>query len=171
MQVTAKNGGSKVASQPQAWVNDLETILANGPDEPVQYHVTYGTFTADAAGAWPEVGPVLMAMEAPKSVSRPVPAALPIWVGPVSRMEFIWQRGLNRQGVVLYDAGGTPLVHVVNALLGYQGSGPTLSRLIMETFGVSDHDFYCINGAVANQDYIVVLDRSAGEWVISTFRL
>lgn len=86
-------------------------------------------------------------------------------------MEFIWQRGLNRQGVVLYDAGGTPLVHVVNALLGYQGSGPTLSRLIMTTFGVSDHDFHCINGAVANEDYIVVLDRSAGEWVISTFRL
>lgn len=84
MQVTAKNGGSKVASQPQAWVNDLETMPTNGSDEPVRYHVTYGTFTADAAGAWPEVGPVLMAMEAPKSVSRPVPAALPIWVGPVS---------------------------------------------------------------------------------------
>jgi hypothetical protein len=57
------------------------------------------------------------------------------------------------------DDKGVPLIHAVNALLGYDGSGSMLSRRIMAKLGIDEAVFDEISALVRNQDYIVVLTR------------
>ncbi len=53
----------------------------------------------------------------------------------IMRVEFLHRKGdesqLGLRGAVLYDGNEQPFVHLVNALLGYDGSGPTLSRKLL----------------------------------------
>lgn len=60
---------------------------------------------------------------------------------------------------MFFDDRGVPLLHVVNALLGYQGAGSALSHRIMRDLGLSESVFTEINTLVNNQDYVVVLTR------------
>jgi hypothetical protein len=57
-------------------------------------------------------------------------------------------RGEFARGVFLLDANGTVIVHITNALIGYDGSGPALSRRILELFGFSQQAFHNINDTV-----------------------
>ena len=82
----------------------------------------------------------------------------------VKRLEFI--RDDRRRGVFLIadDAEGTErekvLAHLANALLGYDGSGPELSKAILEHLGVPVSVFEAIQDATRNDyPYVVVVRR------------
>lgn len=73
-------------------------------------------------------------------------------VNPISRVEFLHHPGtetrLGLRGAVLYDSTGQPVFHFVNALIGYSGSGPALSREILRALGVNDYRIDQINEGV-----------------------
>ncbi len=83
---------------------------------------------------------------------------------PVVRAEFIYDQmepGRERRGLVLWDSSNKgPLLHAKHALLGYGGSGPSLSEAIMLELGVSQEMFNEANEAVRDREsYIVVFSR------------
>ena len=136
-------------------VLNLRTSGVDADNVPL-YSVTFATFTEDAAECYPVLVRVLHGLE--NLAARP---DNPTSMGRVARVEFIWNRGTGQRGAVFFDDHGVPLVHAVNALLGYDrsGSGPTLSRQIMMKFGVYEAVFNKINDLVRNKDYVVVLTR------------
>lgn len=129
-------------------------VAGVGADNEMLYEADFMTFTQDAATCWPVLGQVLGGLETLGTRSDN-----PISMGRIARVEFIWDRGANRQGAVFFDDKGVPLIHAVNALLGYDGSGSMLSRRIMAKLGIDEAVFDEISALVRNQDYIVVLTR------------
>lgn len=63
------------------------------------------------------------------------------------------------RGAFLMNESGFAVVHVTNALIGYGGSGPYLSRRILQMFGFSDEAFQTINEAArpTGQNYALIL--------------
>ena len=120
------------------------------------YSVTFATFTKDATECYPLLGEILRGLE--RLATRP---DNPVSAGRIARVEFIWDRTAGRRGAVFFDDRGVPLIHVVNAIMGYSryGSGPALCRQIMADLGVDDQVFKDINTLVTNQDYVIVLTR------------
>ena len=118
------------------------------------YSVTFATFTDDASKCYPLLGEVLRGLE--RLATR---SDNPVSAGGIARVEFIWDRTTNQRGAVFFDDRGVPLLHVVNALLGYRGAGSALSHRIMRDLGLSESVFTEINTLVNNQDYVVVLTR------------
>ncbi|HMS93329.1 MAG TPA: hypothetical protein PKD28_02960 [Candidatus Saccharibacteria bacterium] len=118
------------------------------------YGVTFATFTEDASRCYPLLGQVLRGLE--RLATR---SDNPVSAGRIARVEFIWDRATNQRGAVFFDDRGVPLLHVINALLGYQGAGSALSHRIMRDLGLSESVFTEINTLVNNQDYVVVLTR------------
>ena len=115
------------------------------------YSVTFATFTEYASKCCPQLGEVLRGLE--RLAAR---SDNPVSAGGIARVEFIWDRATNQHDAVFYDDRGVvPLLHVVNALLGYRGAGSALSHRIMRDLGLSESAFTEIN----NQDYVVVLTR------------
>lgn len=69
-------------------------------------------------------------------------------IQPIGRIEIICDdhteaaRYRRRdRGIVLFDLNGQPLIHVVNALVGYSGSGPSLTEAIFRELRI-DHDIF-----------------------------
>jgi len=61
------------------------------------------------------------------------------------RIEFVMgEDTFTTRGLILFDGRGRLIVHVVNALLGYGGSGPMLSKQILELLGVPGDIFELI---------------------------
>lgn len=131
---------SQVVPWQHARLEHLETWGSHG-DTPL-FNVRHSRFIEDANVVWRSLGPVLEEIG-----------------DRIARMEFIWDRSTGRRGVVVYNDDGDPVLHVVNALLGYRGAGPALSRQIMEALGVPSEVYAMINRSVTNQDYVVVLSR------------
>lgn len=80
----------------------------------------------------------------------------------IARLEFFWsvEDDDEYRGVAIFDSRGQLVVHVLHALLGYGGSGPTLSRQIMGLLGVSIEMLDDIQRAVWNQrPYKIVVSR------------
>lgn len=82
----------------------------------------------------------------------------------VARLEFIWDERPTAEhklrGCVLFDATGAVVVHVINALLGYDGNGPDLSRVITKALDIPDDLFAEMQEAVWNErPYVVVASR------------
>lgn len=102
----------------------------------------------------------------------------------IERVEFIYRPGdlniglLEYRGAVIYDSARNPVrpmprVHVLNALLGYNGSGPYLSRDIMEHLGMSAATFDAMNNSVkrarnTNTPFGVLALNVGGEWLFDT---
>ncbi len=99
----------------------------------------------------------------------------------ISRVEFIHRHGTvgrrEYRGAILYRDAQFPClrphVHVLNALLGYHGSGPMFSRSIMEHLGMSRTMFDSMNDSlegirIHNQPYAVRVLRVGGEWLYDT---
>lgn len=67
----------------------------------------------------------------------------------ISRIEFLSHPGNERhaglRGAVLYDSHLQPVFHLVNALLGYAGSGSYLSIDVMKALGMSSSKAERIN--------------------------
>lgn len=92
----------------------------------------------------------------------------------IDRVEFIHRPGdrtMQREyrGAILYytseTSRPTPHVHVLNALLGYEGSGPMFARNIMEHFGMSTFVFNQMNGSVSRRyPYTLTALNVGGEW-------
>jgi hypothetical protein len=84
-------------------------------------------------------------------------------IGHLVRAEFFWKHEPagkpSPRGVVLFDNRGAAIIHVVNALLGYGGSGPALSKRILDALGVPSELFEQANQAVESQDYVIVFSR------------
>ena len=78
----------------------------------------------------------------------------------IARLEFVWDEDQSLRGVAIFDSRGQLVVHVVHALLGYSGNGPTLSEQITTHLGVSPQMFEEIQCAVWNQrPYKVIVSR------------
>lgn len=92
----------------------------------------------------------------------------PLEAGKIVRAEFIWKRPtrpVEDRGVVLWNNHGQAMIHVVNALLGYSGSGPALSQQILRLLGVPEELFEQANGSVAHQSYVIVFSRQSHSMV------
>lgn len=93
-------------------------------------------------------------------------------VQPVGRIEIFGdeytdgaQNRLQDRGLVLFDTNGQPLVHVCNALIGYSGSGPSLTEAIFAELGVDQEMFDRIQASYAgirstNTPYYVVVQSA-----------
>lgn len=106
---------------------------------------------------WQQLEPILVrideARESEQFTASP-PFSLP------ARLELIWDRHhSHRQGLVMFDSQGQLIVHVVHALLGYDGSGPQLSKQILTHLGVGEAMFEQIQHEVRDRPYLVVLSR------------
>ncbi|OYX53686.1 hypothetical protein B7Y92_01955 [Candidatus Saccharibacteria bacterium 32-50-13] len=121
-------------------------------DGALLYAVSFMTFSDDAEACWPVLGEILRGYN---NLATGPHASM----GRIARVEFIWDRPTSRRGAVFFDDKGVPVIHAVNALLGYDGSGSKLSRRILTVLGLPDPVFDAINAEVANQDYIVVVSR------------
>ena len=81
-----------------------------------------------------------------------------------ARVELIWSRGNPElRGLVVFDTQGRLIVHVENALLGYNGSGPSLSQQILSFLDVSPETFEEIQASAWNRPYLIVLSRQRHE--------
>lgn len=83
------------------------------------------------------------------------------WNAPLAlpaRLEFFWNDEFT--GVVIFDSRGRLIVHSPVALLGYDGSGPGLSKKILLSLGVSQEMFDEIQAEIWNRrPYAVVVSR------------
>jgi hypothetical protein len=63
-------------------------------------------------------------------------------------------------GVTLFDEYNWPIVHLNGALLGFDGSGPLLSKHILQQLGLGDEVFTQVNDLVrtTQQDYAVIIE-------------
>ena len=63
------------------------------------------------------------------------------------------------QGIFLKDRSGRVIAHIPNAVIGGEGSGPNLSRRVMEILGFSDETFQRVNlaGRAAKQHYYFII--------------
>ena len=94
----------------------------------------------------------------------------------VDRVEFIHRPGrvgvLEYRGALFYDTSSPepkPFLHVLNALLGYDGSGPDMSRDIMRHLGMSETMFGLMNDSVrgirsTNQSYVILVVKAGSDW-------
>lgn len=81
----------------------------------------------------------------------------------IVRVELFWDPNSadQRRGAVFFDSTGQTVMHVMHALLGYNGSGPTLSKCLLRQLGVEQAMFDELNGRLQNQAYYVILSREA----------
>lgn len=88
----------------------------------------------------------------------------------VARLEFVWDG--RKKGVIAVGTRDNVLVHITEAILGYEGSGPSLSKDILHFFGVSDEVFEMIQDAAWNaRPYLVSLGRTGpSSWSWSRIR-
>lgn len=93
---------------------------------------------------------------------------------PIGRVEFLYWPGSMTtrevRGALLFSVDEHPVVYVQNALLGYDGAGPGLSRDIMVQLGMLPAAFIQLNQAAKllrnqQQPFVAVIERVAGEWV------
>lgn len=96
----------------------------------------------------------------------------------IERVEFVHRPGgpagpKEYRGAILYrnvaSSRPEPFVHVLHALLGYDGSGPGFSRAIMGHLGMQDTVFDRMNDSVrgirsSNHSYVVLALNLGGEW-------
>lgn len=86
-----------------------------------------------------------------------------------ARIELVGDNVRRRQGLILFREDGQAIVHVTNALIGYDGSGPTLTYRILQRLGVSMRDFDAIQKEVkaSRAPYKVVISRENpdGAWM------
>jgi hypothetical protein len=74
------------------------------------------------------------------------------------------QDRLQDRGLVLFDVTNRPLLHVVNALIGYGGAGPGLTEAIFDELGVDSEIFEQIQARYAgiistDTPYYVVIEK------------
>lgn len=85
-------------------------------------------------------------------------------LGLAARLEFFRDDRIGSRGVAIFNNEGLLIVHVLHALLGYNGSGPDLSRDIMAQLDVPRRMFDEIQNATwQNWPYLVVVSREQTE--------
>lgn len=93
----------------------------------------------------------------------------------ITRFEFLYREPddekMGLQGAVLYDSNDIPFAHIVNALLGYDGNGPSFSGALLEAVRVPTEVFKGINAQAkryrdSKTSYVAVveLDQDNYEW-------
>ncbi len=76
------------------------------------------------------------------------------------RLECFWNDYSHKRGITVFDQHGRLIVHVVPALLGYEGSGPALSWQLMERLGVTRELFDQLQTEVHNnRPYMLIVSR------------
>lgn|GEM_PF-3603358 len=99
----------------------------------------------------------------------------------IDHVEFLHRRrgdfgARELRGAILYDTSSSepePCLHVLNALLGYQGSGPLLSKSIMMLLGMSEGMFDQMNRSVndihsTNKSYAISAGNLDVDWLYDT---
>ena len=78
-----------------------------------------------------------------------------------ARVEMVWEKDstYGARGAVIFDSFGRLIVHVVDALLGYSGSGAALGDAVLSALNVTDRMASEIHQAVAHQPYHLVISR------------
>ena len=123
--------------------------------------VSMRALTQDTYVAWRQLEPILARITGVLGTDQftdSPPFSLP------ARIELIrTQDHSNLQGLVLFDSQGQLIVHVVHALLGYEGSGTKISEQILGYLGVSEAMFREIQQNVQNRPYLIILSRQKHE--------
>lgn len=76
----------------------------------------------------------------------------------IARVEMLYDAA-QRRGVLLYDARGNLVLHVLIARLGYPGSARGATDLILRHLGVPRRMFLAMNSKVWGRPYALVLSR------------
>ncbi|MNQ66192.1 hypothetical protein D3C85_806780 [compost metagenome] len=102
-------------------------------------------------------------------------------IRPVRRVEIFCnehvatsQYDQRDRGLVLFDDSNAPIVHILDALIGYQGSGPSLTWMILDSLGVPEWIFSEIQRKFwdvrsTNTPYYIIVQstprsNSSSEW-------
>lgn len=137
----------------------IRTLEDYGDEYQARFRTEMGTIGSWTQQDWAVIESILAGIEAlyyewsDEQPGRPSSS-----FGRVARVEFIskfYPENPRRsfQGAVLFDNYQRPLFHATNALLGYGGSGPMLSRDILMAIGVPEEMFEEVNQAVEPHQY------------------
>jgi len=88
--------------------------------------------------------------------------------GTPVRLEAFWDLDIDERGIAIFDDRNQLIVHVVTALLGYDGSGPELSRRILEHFGVPEVVFNELQRLLKNDHHykvVIARERANSSWI------
>ncbi len=124
-------------------------------------HKSFPAIDTTTDQAWNQVKVILAGVIA---LAKDKPYAGSDDYGQPARIELLWDRGnKDLRGLVVFDNQGRLIVHVVNALLGYGGSGPYLTEQILTFLGVSQQMFGELQQASWDRPYLLILSRQKHE--------
>jgi hypothetical protein len=115
---------------------------------PMYRHINalFGCIDSDTDSSENHVRRLLQGMKEVSTESGDVRMAARI--RPIRRVEIFCddhtagaQHLLQDRGLVMFDDTDEPVVHVLNALLGYSGSGPSLTQAILRELSIPDQIF------------------------------
>ena len=142
-----------------------------GSVEHLEEYRSFAAIDAETHTAWRLVRTILIGtIEHNKALRR---AGLGLGFqdfGRPTRVEaFMGTSSFRTRGIAIFDEKGDLIVHVVNALLGYDGNGPDLSWHILNLLGISDEMFSDIQAATSQQRgttpyTIIILYDDATGW-------
>ena len=145
----------EIADFRRPYILRLEDMGAD--DYQVHYRTAMRTFDSWTQQDWAALEPILAGIDSLYyEWSQDEPLKQNSTFGRIARAEFFWVMRSEQkacQGVVLFDNYRRAILHATNALLGYGGSGPDLSRQILMAIGVSEDMFDEVNASVEPREY------------------
>lgn len=136
-----------------------------------EYPTRIGTFDKSSDQDWAVLEPLLTGIDALyRSHEDTVEFGMHSTYGRIARVELFHTIGINnrdaKRGAVIFDNRGEPLMHLLGALLGYGGAGPTFTKQVLTAIGVPEEMFDEVNQSVVSHDYDTVIfsreDHSVG---------
>jgi hypothetical protein len=138
----------------------LNSAMAEGGY--LRYETKLGCFDGDTSKDWEQIEECLERLELANLLD-----GNRVGSGLVTRVELFRnydQSGREfRRGLVAFNDQCEALFHAVNALIGYNGSGPILTRQILTTIGVPLEMFERANNEARSGSYTVVFSREQTE--------
>jgi len=83
------------------------------------------------------------------------------------RLEAFWDVDRDERGIAIFDSNDQLIVHVLTALFGYEGSGPTFSRRILAHFDVPSSYFTELQQLLKNDHHykvVIARERMDAPW-------
>lgn len=148
---------------PYSITKSITPVIVDGVEH-LQGYGSYPAINYDTNLSWQLIHPIMVGTSLVNQDGR-------YGFGKPTRIElFMGSDTFRTRGLALFDKTGRLIVHVVNALLGYGGSGPHLSWQIMEFLGVSKEIFDKIQAATSQENgtmpyRVILLRESSSKWV------
>ena len=142
----------------------ITPILVDGTEH-LQTRQSYPAIDNDTSASWQLVQPLIAGINLLNewNIDRrggfAKPARIELYMGADS---------FRTRGLVIFDESDRLIVHVVNALVGYGGTGPQLSKQILSFLDVSPEIIDEIQAATSQEKgskpYNILLVRSGYDW-------